>query len=68
MKVFKEKLNRSVKIGVLEPTKCSEWIAGTFIVPKKDGCVRWITDSQGLNKYLKRKVYLLPKISDILAQ
>ena len=44
MKVFKEELNRLMKIGVLKPTKCSEWIAGTFIVPKKDGRVRWITN------------------------
>ena len=67
LKVFKEELNRLVKIGVLEPAKCSEWIAGTFIVPKKDGRVRWITDFRGLKKYLKRKVYLLPKIFNILA-
>ena len=39
MKVFKEELNCLVEIGVLEPAKCSEWIAGTFIVPKKDGHV-----------------------------
>ena len=35
---------------------------------QEDGRVRWITDFRGLNKYLKRKVYPLPKISDILAQ
>ena len=68
LKVFKEELNHLVKIGVLEPAKHSEWIAGTFIIPKKDGRVRWITDFCRLNKYLKRKVYLLPKISDILAR
>ena len=32
---FKNELDRLVKIGVLSPTGRSEWIAGTFIIPKK---------------------------------
>ena len=63
--VFKEELNRLISIGVIEKARCSEWIAGIFIVPKKDGHVRWITDFRGLNKSLKRKVYPLWKISKI---
>ena len=57
--VFKNELDRLVKIGVLERAKWSEWIAGTFIVPKKDGRVRWSTDFRGLNRSLKRHVYPL---------
>ena len=34
-KVFKDQLDRLVRIGVLEKCGRSEWIAGTFIVPKK---------------------------------
>jgi len=63
-KVFKAELDRLVKIGVLKPCGRSEWIAGTFIIPKKDGRVRWITDFRALNKCLRRKAY--PKIDDIL--
>ena len=37
MEVFKEELDCLVKIGVLKPTKHSKWIAGTFIIPQKDG-------------------------------
>ena len=59
LSVFKEELNRLISIGVIEKARRSEWIAGTFIVPKKDGRVRWITDFRGLNKSLKRKVYPL---------
>ena len=33
--VFKAELDRLVRIGVLEEGSCSEWIAGTFIMPKK---------------------------------
>ena len=55
--MFKEELNHLISIGIIEKTCCSEWIAGTFIVPKKDGRVQWITDFRGLNKSLWRKVY-----------
>ena len=63
--VFKEELRRLISIGVIEKAQRSEWIAGTFIVPKKDGRVRWITDFCGLNKSLRHKVYPLRKISEI---
>ena len=63
--VFKEELRHLISIGVIEKALCSEWIAGTFIVPKKDGRVRWITDFRGLNKSLHHKVYPLRKMSEI---
>jgi len=64
--VFKEELDRLEEIGVLEKTGRAEWIAGTFIKPKKDGRVRWLSDFRALNKALRRKVYPLPRIQDIL--
>ena len=63
--VLKAELQRLLQIGVIEKATRSEWIAGTFIVPKKDGRVCWITDFRGLNKSLWRKVYPLRKISEI---
>ena len=63
--VFKAELQRLLKIWVIEKATRSEWIAGTFIVPKKDGRVRWITDFRDLNKILCQKVYPLRKISEI---
>jgi len=72
--IFKAELDRLVKIGVLEEGSRSEWIAGTFIIPKKllpgeeVPRVRWTSDFRGLNKYLKRKTYPIPRIADILAR
>jgi hypothetical protein len=46
----------------------SEWLAGTIIILKKDRRVRWISDFRERNKVIKRKVYNLPRIRDILSK
>ena len=66
--LFKRELDKLVRLGVLEPCGRAEWIAGTFIVPKRDGSARFVSDFRGLNKFLKRKVYPMPRIMDILAR
>ena len=63
---FKKELERLVSIGVLEKVQESEWGSPTFIIPKKDGRVRFISDFRRLNQKLKRKPYPLPRISDML--
>ena len=53
--------------GVLERVEgLSEGSFPTFIIPKKDGRVRWVTDFRELNKLIVRKSYPLPKIQDIM--
>ena len=65
---FKKELDRLVKLEVLEKVQQSEWGSPTFIIPKKDNRVRFISDFRQLNNKIKRKPYPLPRIGDTLQQ
>ena len=66
METFKKELFHLVELGVLERQGGSAWSSPSFIVPKKDDRVRWITDLRELNKCVKRRKYPLPIINDVL--
>ena len=63
-----KELNRLCDLGVLEWQPASEWASPSFIVPKKDKTVRFLSDFREVNKWIVRKPYLIPKISTVLQE
>jgi len=63
---LRNEVQRLVDIGVLRKVNRSEWAAPTFVIPKKDQTVRFISDFRELNKQIKRKPYPIPNIQDML--
>jgi len=66
VQTWKAEVERLVKIGVLKKVNCSEWAAPAFVIPKKDGSVRFISDFRELNKRTLRKPHPIPNIQDML--
>ena len=63
---LKMEVDRLCKVGVLKKVNRSEWASPTFIIPKKDKSVRFISDFRELNKRIRRKPYPIPKIQEML--
>ena len=69
MPTLKAEIDRLVEIGVIEPVTgdtAGPWCAPTFIIPKKDGRVRVITDFRELNKAIIRRPWPMPHIADMI--
>ncbi len=64
-KVHKETIIKEVerlcKLGVLERQPASEWALPSFIIPKKDKTVRFLSDFWEVNKRSVRKPFPIPK-------
>ena len=63
---FRKELMRLVEIGVLNPVQESEYGTPVFIIPKKEGTVRFINDFWQINSQIVRKPYPIPRIVDTL--
>lgn len=65
---FRKELERLVRLGVLTKVKQSEWGTPVFIIPKKNGQVRFLTDFRKLNPMIVRETFPLPRIIDEVQQ
>ena len=63
---LKKEIQRLVELGVLRKCSDSAWASPTFIIPKKNNTVRFISDLRKVNKKLVRKPFPIPKIIDIM--
>jgi hypothetical protein len=71
-KVHKETIIKEVErlcqLGVLKRQPASEWALPSFIIPKKDKTVCFLSDFGEVNKRLVRKPFPIPKISMVLQE
>jgi hypothetical protein len=69
-KIHKDTINKEVerlcKLGVLERQPASEWALPSFIIPKKDKTVHFLSDFWEVNERLVRTPFPNPKISTVL--
>ena len=65
---LRKEVNRLEQLGVLKWEGDSEHAYPTFIMPKPNGTVRFLTDFRKLNEILIRKPWPLPKIATILQE
>jgi len=57
-----------VELRILKWEGESEWAFPSFIIPKSNGTVRFISNFRELNKLLKQKPWPLPKIVDMIQE
>jgi hypothetical protein len=53
-----------VEIGVLEEDYSSEWSFPSFVIPKKNGTIKVVTDLRKLNLLLKRRLLTISYSKD----
>jgi hypothetical protein len=55
-------------VGVLEKQSASEWALPSFIIPKKDETVHFLSNFWEVKKRLVRKLFLIAKLSTVLQE
>ena len=68
LSTLRKEVRRLTELGVLVRQPDSEWASNTFIIPKKNKEVRFVSDFREVNKLLVRKPYPIPKISTVLQE
>ena len=65
----KRELDEMCKNDIIEPVTCpSPWVSALLVVHKPNGKLRICIDPKYLNAALKRSVYVMPTIEDVLPQ
>ena len=65
----KREINNMLESKVIEPIeKATDWCSGLTIASKQGGKIRMCVDLTNLNKCVRREVYPLPRISDMLSK
>jgi hypothetical protein len=65
--IIKE-VERLCELGVLERHLATEWASPSFIIPKKDRTVCFLSNFGEVNERLVRKPFPIPKISTVLQE
>ena len=63
---LKREVERLVRIGVLRKNPMAKYSVPSFIIPKKDGTVRFVSDFRKVNQILERAPFPTPRIKDLL--
>ena len=64
----KKEVERLVKLGVLKWQPLSEWASPSFLQPKKNGTIWFLSDFREVHNRLIRKPFPLPKIITVLQE
>jgi hypothetical protein len=69
-KIHEETLKKEIQclcnLRILKPQVASEYQSPSFVIPKKNGTVRVVSDFRVLNSKLQRVSFPIPRIQDIL--
>ena len=63
---FRTELKHLIKLGFLQKNSDSVWASPSFIIPKSNGQVRFLTDFRKVNGDIVHKPFPLPKIMDTM--
>jgi hypothetical protein len=67
-KAAKDEIDQMLDKGVIEPVEqATDWCSGLTIVPKPNGKIRMCVDLTNVNKGIRREIYPLPRVSDMLS-
>ncbi len=65
---LKKEVQRLCELGVLKWQPESEWASPSFIVPKQNQTVRFVSDFREVNKRIVRNPFPIPKSSTVLQE